>query len=81
MSLKADRDLSCSTLRVGGTGTAHFTAVRELWEQQGTAGTACRFTLEVLFRSMGTSAWENDLFPILGKGILFPGYGTAREPE
>jgi len=79
MSLKADRDLSCSTLRVCGTGTAHFTAVPEQQEQQGTAGTACCFALEVLFRSTGTSTSETDLFPIEEKRILFPNLGTAQK--
>jgi len=79
MNLKRDRDLSCSTLRVCGTGTAHFTAVPEQWEQQGTAGTAGRFTLDILFRSMGTRIPENDYFSIAGKRVLFPSSGTAQK--
>ena len=63
MNLKADRDLFCSTQRVGGTGTAQFTAVPEQQEQQGTAGTDGCNNLGSLFRSKGTSVWEDNSFP------------------
>jgi hypothetical protein len=79
MNLCPDRDLSCSSLRERGTGTAHFTAIPEQREQQGIAGTAGRLTLDILFRSMGTCSSKNDHFSTVGKKVLFPNLGTAQK--
>jgi len=77
MSPKADRDLSCSTQRVGGTGTAHLSAVPKQREQQGTAGTYCHFFLIVVFRALGIGTYENAIFHLAEQTVLFRRLGTT----
>jgi len=76
MSLNPDRELSCSTLRVCGTGTDHFTSIPEQWEQMGIDGTGAGFTLKSLFRGLGTDGRKKGAFTMAENRHLFPKLGT-----
>lgn len=76
MTLNTDRDLFCSTLRVCGTGTNHFTSVPEQREQMGIDGTNAGFTLKSLFRGLGIDSRKKGAFSTAKKRNLFPKLGT-----
>ena len=79
MSLNPDRELSCSTLRVCGTGTDHFTSIPEQREQMGIDGTDDGFTLKSLFRGLGTDGRKKGAFSVAENKHLFPRLGTDQK--